>query len=66
MLIPPPSPGAAERIDTTWNYAGSVGYRIGREGRLAFGVSYWQRASTTKQFREYDNLRIGTSFSQGF
>jgi hypothetical protein len=54
------------RVDVTWNYAGSIGYRLGGDGRVAFGASYWQRESTTKPFRGYDNLRIGTSVSVGF
>jgi hypothetical protein len=54
------------RIDVTWNYAASLGYRLGKEGRLGFGVSYWQRDSTTKRFRNYDNLRVGSSVSFGF
>jgi len=55
----------APRIDVTWNYAASIGYRVGRDGRVGFGVSYWQRESTTKRFRDYDNLRIGSSLSFG-
>ena len=66
LLTAPPSPNGRPRLDTTWNYAGSFGYRLGREGRVAFGVSYWQRESTTKRFRDFDNLRIGTSISHGF
>jgi hypothetical protein len=55
-----------QRTDTTWTYAASLGYRVGREGRIAFGGSYWQRDSTTRQFRNYDNLRFGTSMTFGF
>jgi Putative beta-barrel porin 2 len=69
LLIALPVTGARpapERVDITWNYAGSLGYRIGREGRIGFGVSYWQRESTTKRFRDYDNLRIGTTATYGF
>ncbi len=54
-----------QRIDTTWNYSGSFGYRLGQEYRVAFGASYWQRESTTRRFREYDNLRIGVSITHG-
>jgi hypothetical protein len=53
-------------VDITWNYAGSVGYRLGREGRIGFGVSYWTRESTRSELRDYDNLRIGSTFSYGF
>jgi hypothetical protein len=53
------------RLDTTWNYAGSVGYRIGK-GRVGFGVSYWQRDSNVRNFRDYDNLRFGTTATYGF
>jgi hypothetical protein len=54
------------RIDTTWNYASSIGYRVGREGRVAVAASYWQRDSTTRVFRGYDNLRVGTTMTFGF
>jgi hypothetical protein len=57
---------ALPRVDVTWNYAASLGYRLGRDARVGFGVSYWERDSSTKQFRDYDNLRIGSSLSYGF
>jgi hypothetical protein len=53
------------RTDTTWNYAGSVGYRIGK-GRVGFGVSYWERESTARNLGAYDNLRFGTTVTYGF
>ena len=53
------------REDITWNYAGSIGYRIG-QGRIGFGFSYWQRDSLVKNFRDYDNLRFGTTVTYGF
>ena len=56
----------APRVDTTWNYSASLGYRVGREGRVAVGVSYWHRDSTTRIFRAYDNLRVGTTMTFGF
>jgi hypothetical protein len=56
----------AAPVDVTWNYAGSVGYKIGRDGRIAVGVSYWQRDSTRSALRTYDNLRFGSSVSYGF
>ena len=67
-LIAPvlPATPLPPRVDVTWNYAASFGYRIGREGRIAFGASYWQRESTTIAYRNYNNLRFGTSASMGF
>ena len=56
----------AQRIDTTWNYTGSFGYRLSDNGRIGFGVSYWTRESTTRRFKDYDNLRIGTTATYGF
>jgi len=61
-----PPIAAPLRIDTTWNYAASLGYRVGRDGRIGAGVSYWRRDSTTRVFRAYDNLRIGTTMTFGF
>jgi hypothetical protein len=54
------------RRDVTWNYQSSFGYRLGRNGRAGIGASYWQRGSTTRQFRAYDNLRFGGTVSFGF
>lgn len=53
------------RVDTTWRYGGSLGYRIGREGRIGFGVDYVQRESTA-ELRTYDNLRFVSNVSIGF
>lgn len=67
--LPTTDPAAAPdvpRIDTTWNYTASIGYRVGREGRIAFGASYWTRESTTRLFRNYNNLRFGSTMSLGF
>ena len=54
-----------QRQDITWNYTGSIGYRIG-QGRVGVGVSYWERSSALKIFRDYDNLRFGTTVTYGF
>jgi len=59
-------PNAPQQVDTTWSYSASFGYRLRPETRLGFGVSYWQRDSTTRQFREYDNLRVGITMTGGF
>jgi hypothetical protein len=54
------------REDTTWIYAGSLGYLPGKKTRVGFGASYWKRESTTRAFRAYDGLRFGTSVTYGF
>lgn len=54
----------APRVDDTWNFGASLGYRIGA-GRIGVGVSYWKRRSPVA-FREYDNLRFGTTATYGF
>jgi hypothetical protein len=56
----------APRVDVTWNHAASIGYRLRRNGRVAFGVSYWQRDSPTEPLRDYDNLRFGSTITYGF
>lgn len=57
---------APGRVDTVWNYGGSLGYRVGRDGRIGLGATYWKRDSTTRPGREYDGLRIGSTVSYGF
>jgi hypothetical protein len=67
LVVELPVPGPLDaRVDTTWNYSASFGFRIGQGGRIGFGASYWQRESTTVNFRNYDNLRIGTTATYGF
>jgi hypothetical protein len=61
----PPADGAPRR-DVTWNYQGSFGYLLGHSGRAGIGASYWQRDSTTRAFRDYNNLRFGGTVSVGF
>ena len=57
---------AAAAIDITWNYAGSIGYRVG-QGRVGIRrVLLAARRRRTKNFRDYDNLRIGTTVTYGF
>lgn len=66
LLTQPASGLVVERIDTTWNYSGSIGYRVRRDGRVGFGVSYFDRQSTTRNFRAYNGLRAGSVLSFGF
>lgn len=66
LLAQPEAGARPERVDTTWVYAGSFGYRLGREGRVGFGLSYDDRTSTTSEQRAYHGLRFGTVVSYGF
>jgi hypothetical protein len=64
-----PQPEAAidgHRIDTTWTYAGSIGYRVRQGGRVGFVLSYDDRSSTSTRTRTYSGLRAGTVLSYGF
>jgi hypothetical protein len=66
--LPVPGDGAGPdaREDTTRVYAASLGYRPGRQTRIGFGGSYWQRESTTRTFRDYEGFRAGTTVTYGF
>ena len=58
--------GLPDRIDTTWNYAGSFGYRLGRQGRAGVGFSYYDRSSSgLNVLRSYNGLRFGSVVSFG-
>ena len=57
---------AIQRIDTTWNYAGSLGYRIGQTGASASASATGSANRPTRIFRDYDNLRFGTTVTYGF
>jgi hypothetical protein len=59
------SSGRPVHVETTNIYSGSIGYRVGQTGRLGVGFSYWIRHSTLPDFRGYDGLRLGTSFTYG-
>jgi putative beta-barrel porin BBP2 len=56
---------AVARVDTIWNYSGSLGYRIKGGGRIGFGVGYVQRKSPIDS-HAYDNLRFVSNVSYGF
>lgn len=61
-----PSPLPA-RVETTNNYSASLGYTLGPDMRIGFGLSYWERDSNyVAAYRNYDALRIGVSLSYGF
>ncbi len=67
LILPVPSSAVPnDRIDTTWNYTGSIGYRPKRTARVAVGFSYWERDSNQPSLRNYDDLRIGLTMTYGF
>ena len=55
----------APRVDVTYTYSGDIGYRLGRKGRLGFGVSYWTRDSNRQSGVAYQRFRVGSNFSYG-
>jgi len=65
-IVPLGGPAVPDRLDQTWVYSGSVGYRLGNDGRVGFGASYQERISNTIVFRDYDRLHIGCSMTYGF
>jgi putative beta-barrel porin BBP2 len=54
------------REDITWTHAGSIGYRLRSGDRIGFGVSYWKRESATLAFKDFGNLRVGSTMSHDF
>jgi Putative beta-barrel porin 2 len=58
-LLDVPLPPAFEAPRTeTWTHAASLGYRVGRIGRIGAGVAYWIRRSSSPAVHNYDNLRL--------
>jgi hypothetical protein len=56
----------ADPVSVTENLGVSLGYRLKRQSRIGFGVSYWSRASALLASQNYDGLRIGTTVNYGF
>jgi hypothetical protein len=55
-----------DRSDLIRSYSASLGYRLGKSGRIGFGGTYWSRDSNAPQLRNYDALKLGTSITYGF
>ncbi len=53
------------RQDVTWTWTGSIGYRVGRDGRVGLGVTYWNRDSNIKANWNYRGLRAGILVEYG-
>lgn len=67
LLIPNVTPTDEEpRNDITWKYSSSLGYKVGRDGRVGFGFSYWHRDSIVANDRNYDRLQVGLTMNYGF
>lgn len=56
---------AVERVDVNWSYTGSIGYRVGRDSRIGFGVSYYDRMSKAKSSFNCSGLRAGLLMEYG-
>ena len=57
---PAQRPARRQRVDTTWNYAGSLGYRLGHDGRASASASPTGRANPRPaRSATYDGLRVG-------
>jgi len=64
-VTPAVTDGQSGRVDVTWNYTGSLTYRVSRDGRIGVGVSYYDRTSNVKAYRDYSGLRAGLVASFG-
>ena len=55
----------AERTDHSWQLGAGVGYRVGEVLRIGLDGNYFRRDAPDAEYRNYDGLRIGASFSYG-
>jgi hypothetical protein len=51
------------RVDRVRNYGVDVGYRVKRQTRIGFGVSWWERESSQRVLQNYEDLRIGLTMA---
>ena len=51
------------RVDKIHNYGVDIGYRLRRQTRIGFGVSWWERESSERALRAYEDLRIGMTMA---
>jgi len=54
-----------ERTDHSWQLGTGVGYRVGDTFRIGVDANYYRRDAPEAEYRNYDGLRIGASFSYG-
>jgi hypothetical protein len=50
-------------VDRVRNYGVDVGYRVKRQTRIGFGVSWWERESSQRVLQNYEDLRIGLTMA---
>ena len=58
-----PDEAVLTRVDRIRNYGVDFGYRLKRETRIGFGVSWWDRESTYYPFRAYEDIRMGLTMA---
>jgi len=54
-----------ERTDHSWQLGTGVGYHVGESLRVGVDANYYRRDAPEAQYRNYEGLRIGASFSYG-
>jgi hypothetical protein len=55
----------SNRVDTVTSFGAGLGYHMGGGTRIGFNVDTYHRVSDVS-FRQYDDLRIGSSVTYGF
>jgi hypothetical protein len=56
---------AVDKLDRSYVFGGGVGYQLGEAVRVGVEANYYKRTSDTFDFRGYDGLRVGGSFTYG-
>ncbi len=57
--------GTEDRLDRSYFAGGGLGYQLGEAVRVGVEANYYHRTSNTYEFRGYDGLRVGGSFTYG-
>jgi hypothetical protein len=55
----------AERTDHSWQLGGGLAYRIGEILRVGLDANYYRRDAPEAEYRNFEGLRVGASFSYG-
>jgi hypothetical protein len=54
-----------ERTDHSWQLGTGVAYRIGETLRIGLDANYYRRNAPEAEYRNFEGLRVGASFSYG-